>query len=115
MFTSLTSQAEPATAPAERGVMVKWGPLTLLTVATFYSTSSGFCIPAISQHARVNSSALQPLFLFAVGIAPVFGAALMVWTSRHGVSPQERRSQLVGAAMSAFLFLPAVLLVRFFN
>ena len=115
MFTSLTSQAEPATAPAERGVMVKCGPLTLLIFATFYATSSAFCIPAISQSAAVYSSAFQPLFLFAVGLAPMFGAALVVWTSRSGLSPQERRSQLVGAAMSAVLFFPAVLLVRFFN
>ena len=115
MFTSLTSQAEPATAPAERGVMVKWGPLTLLTVATFYATSSAFCIPAISQLAGIISSPLQPLFLFALGIAPMFGAALVVWTSRTRLSPQERRSQLMGAAMSAVLFFPAVLLVRFFN
>ena len=98
MFTSLTSQAEPAIAPAERGVMVKWGPLTLLSVATLYATSSAFCIPAISQNAAVHSSAFQPLFLFAVGLAPMFGAALVVWTSRSGLSPQERRSQLVGAA-----------------
>ena len=97
MFTSLTSQAEPATAPAERGVTAKWGPLTLLTVATFYATRSAFCIPAISQRAGVNSPALQPLFLFAVGLAPMFGAALVVWTTRPGLSPQDRRSQLVRA------------------
>jgi hypothetical protein len=114
MSTSLTSKAETAVEPVARGLVPEWGPLGLLAIAICYASSSVFFKTATTSQAGLISSAFQPFVLFAIGLAPMFGAALVVWTSRNCLSLQERRSQLVGAAMSAVLFFPALLLVRFF-
>ena len=114
MAKSLTSQSSTANDQAARSMLVKLAPPTLLTIATFYAASSAFLDPASRPPTGMVHTAIQPLALFAIGLSPMFGAALVVWTARRGLSPQERRSQLVGAAMSAVLFFPALLLVRFF-
>jgi hypothetical protein len=64
-------------------------------------------------HALLADS-VRPLALFAIGLAPMIGASLVVWTMRSSLSPAERRSRLLGAATSAVLFVPALLLVRLF-
>jgi len=115
MSTSLTSPVQALNAqPAASGALAKWGPLALVMVAAFYAASSGFFHSASLRQAGSLRLAIRPLLLFSIGIAPMVGASLVVWTSRHNFSPRERRSQLIGAAMSAILFFPALLLVRFF-
>jgi hypothetical protein len=58
-------------------------------------------------------AAMWPLTLFLIGLATMIGAALAIWPSCQPLSPAERRSRMVGAATSALLFLPALLLIRF--
>lgn len=114
MATLPTPQSGTENNQAAHSALAKLARLTLLTMATVYAASSAFLAPASPPPTGLLRAAIQPLALFAIGLAPMLGAALVVWIARHGLSRRERRSQLVGAAMSAVLFFPALLLVRFF-
>jgi hypothetical protein len=115
MSTSLTSQAANPARPAAHGVVSRWGAPALLVVATSYAASSVALHPVTMPETGAIGAAMHPLVLFAIGLAPMLGAAIVVWSSRHALSREERRSQLTGAAMSAVLFFQALLLVRLFG
>ena len=89
-----------------------WGAVAVFSAALVFAGSS--LINAPHHHVSV-SAMLAPVLLFAIGLAPMIGAALVVWTSRGSLAPEERRSQLIGASLSAVLFFPALLLVRAFT
>jgi hypothetical protein len=124
MANSLTSlsESEPRNDLARhrqlrrvRHTVAECGPIVLLVVAIAYA---GVGLLLRSESLSVNPlfhSAIHTVALFATGLAPMLGAALVVWLSRHSLSPAERRSWLLGAATSAALFLPALLLVRTFG
>ncbi len=89
-----------------------WGAVAVFSAALFFAGSG--LINARDHHVSVGAM-LAPVLLFAIGLAPMIGAALVVWTSRGSLAPEERRSQLIGASLSAVLFFPALLLVRAFT
>ena len=90
-----------------------WGAVAVFSAALVFAGSS--LINASHHHVSV-SAMLAPVLLFAIGLAPMIGAALVVWDI-PGVSRAGRSagSQLIGASLSAVLFFPALLLVRAFT
>ena len=89
-----------------------WGAVAVFSAALVFAGSS--LINTRDHHVSVSAT-LAPVLLFAIGLAPIIGAALVVWTSRGSLAPEERRAQLIGASLSAVLFFPALLLVRAFT
>ncbi len=89
-----------------------WGAVAVFSAALVFAGSS---LITAHDHRVLASAMLAPVLLFAIGLAPMIGAALVVWTSRGSLAPTERRSQLIGASLSAVLFFPALLLVRAFT
>ena len=98
-----------------RRVLTMWGALALLVAAVAYASAALLLRPEGLGFYPLFRAAIYPVALFAIGLVPMLGTTLIVWASRHSLSPTERRSRLVGAAMSAALFLPALLLVRSFG
>ena len=113
-----STKAQDGIAPAIpvstsiRAVLSGWGAVTVFSAAIVFAGSG---LIDAGDHAVSLSTMLAPVLLFAIGLAPVIGAALVVWTSREALAPTERRSQLIGASLSAVLFFPALLLVRAFT
>ena len=89
-----------------------WGAVAVFSAAIVFAASS---LITAHDHQFSGGVMLAPVLLFAIGLAPMIGAALVVWTSRRSLAPAERRSQLIGASLSAVLFFPALLLVRAFT
>lgn len=98
-----------------RHMLAECGPIALLVVAIAYAGVGLLLRPERLGVSPLFHSAIHTVTLFATGLAPMLGAAFVVWVLRHSLSPAERRSWLLGAATSAALFLPALLLVRSFG
>ena len=111
------TQTSPTDGDLQAGglLLTAWGPVSVCFAALAFA----LCGIAAARHPGIVhqalSTTLSPLALFAAGLAPMIGAGLVVWTARHTLSPAERRSQLVGASLSAVLFFPALLLARAFT
>lgn len=98
-----------------RHLVTERGPLVLLVVAVAYASTALMLRPEGLGFDPLFRAAIYPVALFAIGLVPMLATTFIVWASRHSLSPAERRSRLAGAAMSAVLFLPALLLIRAFG
>jgi hypothetical protein len=98
-----------------RRTVTVWSPLGLLVVAVAYASAGLLLRPEGLGFNPLFRAAVYPVGLFAIGLVPMLATTLIVWLSRHSLSPAERRSRLLGAAMSTALFLPALLLARSFG
>lgn len=103
-----------ALVPKQRAIAA-WRPLAVLVAALAYAGAGCFVRFGSITEGGLTASIPHVIVLFAAGLAPVLGAAVVVWTSRGSLSPTKRRSQLTGAAMGAVLFFPALLLLRWFG
>jgi hypothetical protein len=103
------------TSGGESQSVTTWLPPALFAMALAYAATGFLVKPGPVEPVRLIAAAGWPFCLALLGLAPMLAVAFVNWKSRAFSSIEERRARLAGAAMSAVLFIPALLVARSFQ